>query len=412
MRRLVVLGATGSVGRSTLDVAARHPQRLQIFALTAARDADGLLELCRAHKPSIAVLVDEAAAAKLRAALAAENIRCEVLSGAQALSDVACASEADIVMSAIVGAAGLLPTLAAVRAGKQTLIANKEPLVMAGRLLMREAAKSGACILPIDSEHNAIFQCLPPDYRCGQQPVGVRKLLLTASGGPFREWSAERIAAATPAEAVRHPNWAMGPKISVDSATLMNKGLELIEASMLYGVDDSQLEVVIHPESVIHSLVEYVDGSLLAQLGQPDMRVPIAHALAWPERWESGVGGLDLAALGRFRFESPDLERFPCLGLARAALRSGGHAPNLLNAANEIAVERFLNGHIGLNQIAQMISACVDAGLGVHAHQSDELEATLAVDAWARDWCLRELPRFAQASTTTTTAVEGARLHA
>ncbi|MDB5968963.1 MAG: 1-deoxy-D-xylulose-5-phosphate reductoisomerase [Hydrocarboniphaga sp.] len=409
MRKLVVLGATGSVGRSTLDVAARHPQRLQIHALTAARDADGLLELCRLHRPSIAALVDEAAAKRLRAALAAENIPCEVLAGASALSEVAGASEADIVMSAIVGAAGLLPTLAAVRAGKQTLIANKEPLVMAGRLLMREALRSGACILPIDSEHNAIFQCLPPQYRCGQPPVGVRKLLLTASGGPFREWSAERIATATPAEAVRHPNWSMGPKISVDSATLMNKGLELMEASVLYGVTDAQLDVVIHPESVIHSLVEYVDGSLLAQLGQPDMRVPIAHALAWPERWESGVGGLDLAALGQFRFASPDLERFPCLGLARAALRAGGHAPNLLNAANEIAVERFLNGQIGLNQIPQMIAACVDAGLGVHANAADDLEAVLAVDAWARDWCRRELQRF---SVTTITAVEGARVHA
>jgi len=406
MRRLVVLGATGSVGRSTLDVAARHPQRLQIFALTAFRDVAGMLELCRLHRPAFAALADDAAAAVLRAALAAEGNPCAVLAGAAALAEIAAAPEADIVMSAIVGAAGLLPTLAAVRAGKQVLIANKEPLVMAGRLLMREAAASGACILPIDSEHNAIFQCLPPAYRCGQPPVGVRKLVLTASGGPFREWSAERIAAATPAEAVRHPNWSMGPKISVDSATLMNKGLELIEASMLYGVDDAQLEVVIHPESVIHSLVEYVDGSLLAQLGQPDMRVPIAHALAWPERWESGVGGLDLAALGRFRFESPDLDRFPCLALARAALRASGPAPNLLNAANEIAVEQFLNGQIGLNQIPAMIAACVDAGLGVHASAPDDLESILAVDAWARAWCLRELPRFLL------TATESKRVHA
>jgi 1-deoxy-D-xylulose-5-phosphate reductoisomerase len=406
MRNLVILGATGSVGRSTLDVAARHPQRLRILALTAFRDADGMLELCRLHRPSIAVLADDAAALRLRSALAAEKIPCEVRAGAAALSEVAGAGEADIVMSAIVGAAGLLPTLAAVRAGKQVLIANKEPLVMAGRLLMRAAAANGACILPIDSEHNAIFQCLPPAYRCGQPPVGVRKLVLTASGGPFREWSAERIAAATPAEAVRHPNWNMGQKISVDSATLMNKGLELIEASVLYGVTDEQLDVVIHPESVIHSLVEYVDGSLLAQLGQPDMRVPIAHALAWPERWESGVGGLDLAALGRFRFESPDLDRFPCLGLARSALRAGGPAPNLLNAANEIAVERFLNGQIGLKQIPAMIAACVDAGLGVHASAPDDLESTLAVDAWARAWCLRELPRFLL------TATESKRVHA
>lgn len=398
MRRLVVLGATGSVGRSTLDVAARHPSRLQVWALTAWRDVAAMAELCRTHRPAIAVMADAGHADALRSALRADRIDTEVLGGPDALCQVAAAPEADLVMSAIVGAAGLLPTLASVRAGKQTLIANKEPLVMAGRLLMREARASGACILPIDSEHNAIFQCLPPAYRCGQEPLGVRKLVLTASGGPFREWSTERIAAATPAEAVRHPNWSMGQKISVDSATLMNKGLELIEAATLYGMSDAQLDVVIHPESVIHSLVEYVDGSLLAQLGQPDMRIPIAHALAWPDRWESGVGGLDLAALGRFRFEAPDLARFPCLGLARAALRDGGHAANLLNAANEIAVERFLNGQIGLMQIPAMIADCVDAGLGHHAVADDDLETTLAVDAWARQWCLRELPRYASAS--------------
>lgn len=387
MRRLLVLGATGSVGRSTLDVAARHPQRLQIAALTANADVEGMLELCRIHRPRRAVMMEADAARALRAALAAESLAIEVLTGSEGLQEVAADEDSQIVMSAIVGAAGLLPTLAAVRAGKQVLIANKEPLVMAGRLLMQEAAQSGACLLPIDSEHNAIFQCLPPAYRCGQTPPGVRKLLLTASGGPFREWSAERIAAATPAQAVRHPNWSMGPKISVDSATLMNKGLELIEASTLYGVGDAQLEVVIHPESVIHSLVEYVDGSLLAQLGQPDMRIPIAHALAWPERWESGVGGLDLAAIGQFRFESPDLTRFPCLGLARQVLRLGGHAPNLLNAANEVAVEAFLKGRIGLNQIASMIEACVDAGLKPAFAGTEDLETILAVDAWARSWC-------------------------
>ncbi len=391
MRRLVVLGATGSVGRSTLDVAARHPHRLQIAGLTAYQDVAGLLDLCRHHHPQRVVMVDATAAQSLRDALASERLACEVLSGHRALEEIA--SDGDIVMSAIVGAAGLLPTLAAVRAGRQVLIANKEPLVMAGRLLLREAAASGACLLPIDSEHNAIFQCLPASYRCGEKPLGVRKLLLTASGGPFRDWSIERMAAATPAQAVRHPNWSMGPKISVDSATLMNKGLELIEASMFYGVSDDQLDVVIHPESVIHSLVEYIDGSMLAQLGQPDMRIPIAHALAWPERWESGVGGLDLAALGRFHFQAPDPQRFPCLSLARAALRSGKQAPNLLNAANEVAVEAFLNGRLGLNQIAPMIEACVDAGLGSAVSGTDDLETILGVDAWARAWCGRQLAK-------------------
>ncbi len=387
MRRLLVLGATGSIGRSTLDVAARHADKLIVHTLTAFRDADALFELCKRHRPVRAVLVDEAAASRLREAIEAEGLACEVLAGAQALVDVADDADCDLVMSAIVGAAGLLPTLAAVRRGKQVLIANKEPLVMAGALLMREAAASGACILPIDSEHNAIFQCLPPAYRCGDAPKGVRRLLLTASGGPFREWTREQIAAATPQQAVKHPNWSMGQKISVDSATLMNKGLELIEASVLYQMRDEQLDVVVHPESVIHSLVEYVDGSMLAQLGQPDMRVPIAHALAWPERWESGVGGLDLASLARFRFEPPDLERFPCLGLARAALRAGGNAPNLLNAANEVAVEAYLCGRIDFYNLSSMIEACLEAGMRFHAQAAADLESILAIDTWARRWC-------------------------
>ncbi|WP_421794005.1 1-deoxy-D-xylulose-5-phosphate reductoisomerase [Hydrocarboniphaga effusa] len=391
MRRLLILGATGSIGRSTLEVAALHAGEIEVHTLTAFRDAGGMLELCRRFAPKRVVLVEESAATLLRTALAAEHSHCEVLSGVEALNEVAGSSDTDVVMSAIVGAAGLLPTLAAVRAGKQLLIANKEPLVMAGRLLMREAAANGACILPIDSEHNAIFQCLPPAYRCGDAPKGVRKLLLTASGGPFREWSRERIDAATPQEAVKHPNWSMGQKISVDSATLMNKGLELIEASVLYQVGDDQLDVVVHPESIIHSLVEYADGSMLAQLGQPDMRVPIAHALAWPQRWESGVGGLDLAAVGRFRFETPDLNRFPCLGLARAALREGQNAPNLLNAANEVAVSAFLDGRLGFYDLSSMIEACIDAGLQTHRAAADDLESILAIDAWARRWCAGRL---------------------
>ncbi|MGH8455710.1 MAG: 1-deoxy-D-xylulose-5-phosphate reductoisomerase, partial [Stenotrophobium sp.] len=284
-----------------------------------------------------------------------------------------------------VGAAGLLPTLAAVRAGKRVLIANKEPLVMAGALLMAEAARHGATLIPIDSEHNAIFQCLPANYRCGEQPRGVKRLVLTASGGPFRETPLEALAQVTPQQAVRHPNWVMGQKISVDSATMMNKGLELIEAATLYRLPSSRLEVVIHPESAIHSLVEYVDGSMLAQIGQADMRVPIAHALAWPERWESGVDGLDLAALARMRFETADLRRFPCLRLAREALEVGGNAPNVLNAANEVAVEAFLKGHLAYTGIAAMIETCLNAAAAQHLPVSGDLDGILAVDAWARD---------------------------
>ncbi|MGH8430239.1 MAG: 1-deoxy-D-xylulose-5-phosphate reductoisomerase, partial [Solimonas sp.] len=290
--------------------------------------------------------------------------------------------QADQVMSAIVGAAGLLPTLAAVRAGKRVLVANKEPLVMAGALLMDEARRHGATIIPIDSEHNAIFQCLPAPARCGQVPKGVQRLILTASGGPFRETPLEQLPGVTPQQAVRHPNWVMGQKISVDSATMMNKGLELIEAAVLYALPPERLDVVIHPESAIHSIVEYVDGSMLAQLGQPDMRVPIAHALAWPERWESGVAGLDLAALGRCRFEAPDERRFPCLRLARQALHQGGVLPNALNAANEVAVEAFLQLRLAYTGIPAVIEQVMDAAAG--RDPDHDLDGILAMDAWAR----------------------------
>jgi len=292
-RSLTVLGATGTVGRNTLDVASRHRDRLRVHALTANRDAAGLFALCQQHRPAVAVLVEDSAAVELRDRAQAAGLALEVRSGARALAEVAAA--ADLVMSSIVGATGLVPTLAAVRAGKRVLIANKEPLVMAGRLLLAEAQRSGATLIPIDSEHNAIFQCLPVGFRCGRADPGVRKLVLTASGGPFRETPVAELERVTPAQAVRHPNWVMGPKISVDSATMMNKGLELIEAHRLFGLPEERIEVVLHPESVIHSLVEYADGSTLAHLGQPDMRVPIAHALAHPERWESGVPGLKLA---------------------------------------------------------------------------------------------------------------------
>jgi len=382
MEGLVVLGATGTIGRNTLDVAARHGDKLRVLALTAHRDVDGLLELCRAHRPRFAAMQDAAAAAQLRDRCREEGLDCEVLEGTAALCELAAHDQAGQVMSAIVGAAGLLPTLAAVRAGKRVLVANKEPLVMAGALLMDEARRHGATIIPIDSEHNAIFQCLPAPARCGQAPKGVRRLILTASGGPFRETPLEQLAGVTPQQAVRHPNWVMGQKISVDSATMMNKGLELIEAAVLYALPPAQLEVVIHPESAIHSIVEYVDGSMLAQLGQPDMRVPIAHALAWPERWESGVGGLDLAALGRLRFEAPDERRFPCLRLARQALAEGGGLPNALNAANEVAVEAFLQHKLTYTGIPAVIEQVLHAAAG--RGPDDGLDAILATDAWAR----------------------------
>jgi 1-deoxy-D-xylulose-5-phosphate reductoisomerase len=388
MQNLVILGATGTIGRNTLDVARRHADKLRVLALTASRDAEALFELCREFRPQLAVMADAAAAERLRSHLKAANLAIEVEAGAEALAAVAAHAAADQVMSAIVGAAGLLPTLAAVRAGKRVLVANKEPLVMAGALLMDAAAAHCATIIPIDSEHNAIFQCLPAAYRCGEAPKGVKRLVLTASGGPFRETPLAELAQVTPQQAVRHPNWVMGPKISVDSATMMNKGLELIEAAALYRLPPEQLEVVIHPESAIHSLVEYVDGSMLAQLGQPDMRVPIAHALAWPERWESGVAGLDLPALARMRFETADLRRFPCLRLAREALSAGGNAPNVLNAANEIAVEAFLRGQLAFTGIAQMIENCLSAASLPAAH---DLDGILAVDAWARAWSLRWL---------------------
>ncbi|HEX4872695.1 MAG TPA: 1-deoxy-D-xylulose-5-phosphate reductoisomerase [Nevskiaceae bacterium] len=389
MRQLLVLGATGSVGRNTLDVAARHPQDFTVWGLTAHQDEAGLAELCRRHRPRHAAIGEPAAARRLQETLRSEGLRTEVHAGAEALAALAADPEAGLVMSAIVGAAGLLPTLAAVCAGKTVLIANKEPLVMAGELLMQAARDNGAVILPIDSEHNAIFQCLPAGYVCGQRPEGVQRLILTASGGPFREHSREQLAAVTPEQAVRHPNWSMGRKISVDSATLMNKGLELIEACALYALPESAVEVVVHPESLIHSLVEYRDGSLLAQLGQPDMRIPIAHALAWPERRSSGVGGLDLARIGQMRFLAPDLDRFPSLALARAAARAGGDAPNRLNAANEVAVEAFLAGRMAFLQIPRLIEAVLAQPSSLGSGGRD-LGTVLAVDAEARraaaDW--------------------------
>jgi 1-deoxy-D-xylulose-5-phosphate reductoisomerase len=380
--RLAVLGATGTVGRNTLDVAARHPGRLRVHALAAHRDAAGLLALCQQYRPAIAVLADGAAARELRERSRAAGLAVEVREGEAALAEVA--ADAEVVMSSIVGAAGLVPTLAAVRAGRRVLVANKEPLVMAGRLLLAEAQRSGATLIPIDSEHNAIFQCLPQGFRCGTLDPGVRRLVLTASGGPFRDTPLAELERVTPAQAVRHPNWVMGPKISVDSATMMNKGLELIEAHRLFGVPEAMIDVVLHPESVIHSLVEYADGSTLAQLGQPDMRVPIAHALAYPERWESGVAGLKLAELGRLNFEAVDLRRFPCLALARDALRAGGILPNVLNAANEVAVEAFLAERLAFTRIAEVIERTLAAAGAARLPGDESLDAVLEVDGWAR----------------------------
>jgi len=353
MQWVTVLGSTGSIGVSTLDVLARHPETYRVFALTANASVDTLFEQCQATQPRFAVLRDETAAVQLRDRLAALGLETEVLSGVAGLEQVAADSEVDTVMAAIVGAAGLPPTMAAVKAGKKVLLANKESLVMAGKLFMDAVAQHGARLLPIDSEHNAIFQCMPAGNEI-MQP-GVRRILLTGSGGPFRQRDAATLRNVTPDEACAHPNWSMGRKISVDSATMMNKGLEFIEACWLFGATPDQVEIVVHPQSVIHSMVEYVDGSVLAQLGNPDMRTPIAHALAWPERIESGVGMLDIIATARLDFEAPDSQRFPCLRLARQAIERGGTAPAILNAANEMAVEAFLGQLVRFTDIPVII---------------------------------------------------------
>ena len=380
-RGVTLLGSTGSIGLSTLDVIARHPQRYRVVALTANTQGERLFEQCLQYRPEMAVLLDPAAAEELRAKLRAAGLTTQVLSGLDGLTTVATLPEAAIVVAAIVGAAGLLPTLAAVRAGKRVLFANKEPLVMCGHIFIDEARRSGAELLPVDSEHNAIFQCMADGFRAGRSPAAVRRIYLTCSGGPFRSTPVEALARVTPEQACAHPNWVMGRKISVDSATLMNKGLELIEACWLFGVTPDRVEIVIHPQSIIHSLVEYVDGSVLAQLGNPDMRTPIAHALAWPERIESGVKSLDLLEIARLEFAPPDRRRFPCLDLAYEAAAASGTAPAILNAANEVAVQAFLDRRIGFTDIPQVIArvrARLPAGRDV------QLDAILADDAAAR----------------------------
>ena len=355
VRRVTVLGSSGSIGVSTLDVIARHPDRFELFALAGNRSVDILFEQCMAQPPRYAVMADPACAEVLARRLAEAGSDTAVLAGEAGLVEVAAHPEVDVVMAAIVGAAGLESTLAAARGGKTVLLANKEALVMAGHLFMAAVAEHGARLLPIDSEHNAIFQCLPAADDGTVGMAGVSKILLTASGGPFREWSVEQMAAATPDQACAHPNWSMGRKISVDSATLMNKGLELVEACWLFDVSSDAIDIVVHPQSIIHSMVQYVDGSVLAQLGNPDMRTPIAHALGWPERIGSGVAELDIIEIARLDFERPDVGRFPCLELARQAVQQGGVAMAQLNAANEVAVDAFLEKRLGFTGIPRLI---------------------------------------------------------
>jgi 1-deoxy-D-xylulose-5-phosphate reductoisomerase len=379
--QVTVLGATGSVGLSTLDVIARHPDRYQVFALTAFSRIEALRQLCLLHRPRYAVVAEQAQADILQAQLDADGVPVRVLVGEGGLSEVAAHPEVDAVMAAIVGAAGLRPTLSAAQAGKRVLLANKEALVMSGALFMQAVRESGAVLLPIDSEHNAIFQCMPGHYADGLAEVGVRRILLTASGGPFRDLPLDQMAAVTVEQACAHPNWSMGRKISVDSASMMNKGLELIEACWLFAAHPDQVEVVVHPQSVIHSMVDYVDGSVLAQLGNPDMRTPIAHALAWPERIDSGVSALDLLQVGRLDFQAPDLERFPCLHMARQAALAGGTAPTILNAANEVAVEAFLDGRIRFTEIASIIEHALSLKSSTPVQCLDDV---LAADEQAR----------------------------
>ena len=385
---VTVLGSTGSIGESTLDVLSRHPDKFHLVALGANRNYAKLASQILAWRPKYAVMADESAARELEKLLGDQVPETRILAGADGLIEVATLSETDYVMAAIVGAAGLRSTLAAAQAGKRLLLANKESLVMAGPLLMSAVRKSGATLLPIDSEHNAIFQCMPAQMKTGEAPPGVRRILLTASGGPFRETPLEQLLTVTPEAACAHPNWVMGRKISVDSATLMNKGLELIEACFMFGLPPSQVEIVVHPQSIVHSMVEYLDGSVLAQLGSPDMRTPIAYALAWPERIASGVDFLDLVRAGRLDFRAPDYEKFRCLGLAQAAAHAGGLQPATLNAANEVAVQAFLDRQLNFIGIAAVIEAVITKSTGGRIGGLDDV---LAADAEARQLALEQL---------------------
>jgi 1-deoxy-D-xylulose-5-phosphate reductoisomerase len=383
---LTLLGATGSIGLSTLDVVSRHKDKYEIVALTANRNIELLAEQCEVWNPKYAVVADHDLAESLRTTLSNKGLESEVLSGVEGLQRVAALPEVDYVMAAIVGAAGLLPTLAAAKAGKRVLLANKESLVMSGKLFMDSIHESGAELLPIDSEHNAIFQSMPANFNDGLPETGVKKILLTASGGPFRTTPLDELCTVTPEQACAHPNWDMGRKISVDSATMMNKGLEVIEACWLFDTGPDKIQVVLHPQSVIHSMVQYIDGSVLAQLGNPDMRTPIAHGLAWPKRIDSAVEPLNLFEIAHLDFEIPDLERFPCLRLACEAMSAGGTSTAILNAANEVAVEAFLNNQIRFTEIPQLVEAALENISGVEA---DSIETVLSADAEARRFALR-----------------------
>ena len=390
VQQITILGATGSIGMNTLDVIARHPERFQVYALTANRQWERLFEQCRQFNPRYAVLLEAVAAEQLQRQLQQAGLRTEVLQGMAALEQVSRAPEVAMVMAAIVGAAGLQPALAAAQAGKRVLLANKEALVMSGHIFMRAVQDHGATLLPIDSEHNAVFQALPRDGNGDLRAMGVRRILLTASGGPFRTVPLAALEQVTPDQACAHPNWVMGRKISVDSASMMNKGLEVIEAHWLFNASADQIQVVIHPQSVIHSMVEYVDGSVLAQLGNPDMRTPIAYALGFPERIDSGVAALDLFQIARLDFEAPDALRFPCIALAYAALRSGGTAPAVLNAANEVAVAAFLEHRLPFQRIAAVIEHTLAA---IPSGAADTLEQVLAVDNQARQVAREHIER-------------------
>lgn len=381
VQQVTILGATGTIGQQTLDVIARHPDRFSVYALSAHARVDALFEQCVRFQPRYAVMLDADAAERLQQKLQAAGQATQVLQGMAAMEQIASDQQVDAVMAAIVGAAGLRPALAAARSGKRILLANKETLVMAGHLFMQAVEQGGATLLPIDSEHNAVFQVMPAGRRADLAEAGIRRILLTASGGPFRKLDQQALQSVTTAQALHHPNWVMGPKITIDSATLMNKGLEVIEAHWLFAATPDQIDVVVHPQSVIHSMVEYIDGSVLAQLGNPDMRTPIAYALGYPERLESGVAALDLFKIGHFDFEAPDLQRFPCLRLAYEALRAGGSASAVLNAANEVAVAAYLAHDIGFMDIPRLIEQVLAQTALVQADTLADLEA---VDAQAR----------------------------
>ncbi len=381
IQNVVILGATGTIGLQTLDVIAQHPDRFNVFALTANHSVDAMLALCLKYQPQYAVMLQAEAASSLTAALKLTNSKTQVLNGENALAEMASHDEVDVVMAAIVGSAGLLPAMAAASAGKRVLLANKETLVMAGSLFMKAVKDGGATLLPIDSEHNAIFQVMPQRRAEYLSDMGIRRILLTASGGPFRNFTEAQMQAVTLQQALNHPNWVMGPKITIDSATMMNKGLEVIEAHWLFNATAKQIDVVVHPQSVIHSMVEYHDGSVLAQLGNPDMRTPIAYGLGFPDRLESGVSSLDLLKIARLDFMPPDMQRFPCLRLAYDALALEGTAPAILNAANEIAVEAFLAERIGFNEIPHIIESVLSSS---NVQKVESIPQLVAVDTEAR----------------------------